>query len=168
MAKKLVIEGTFDFPREEVFELITDPETKKAETIDVGGALEAEATRENIGKNILRLVVHSKVYGRGMDGKKDTSRTDNAVFTETWDREKFEAEWTYRMESTFADRVKVGGRKRLEAIGADRCRYLDTVRVDVDIPFLGDMIAGKVISSLERGKPKLMEWIQKKLDERKR
>ena len=166
MAKKFKMEETLPFPREKVLELITDPVVKKAETIEVGGALEAEAVKESMGSDRVRMVVRSKVYSRGMDGKKDMTKTENATFTETWDLKRFESEWSYRMEATFGDKVKVEGRKRLTAKGAGACTYTDDISVDVDVPIIGGMIAGKVLSSLERGQSRFMDWMKKKLNER--
>jgi hypothetical protein len=166
MAKTFRMEETLEFPRDKVLALVTDAAVKKAETIEIGGALEAEAVKENLGVDRVRMVVRSKVYSRGMDGKKDMTRTEEAVFDETWDLKRFESDWTYRMGATFGDKVKVGGRKRLAARGANACTYIDEISVNVDIPIIGAVIAGKVISSLERGQPRLMEWMKKKLDER--
>jgi hypothetical protein len=165
MAKKSKFEDTFDVPPEKLMRFLTDPEIRKAEALEIGGALEADAKREESAGRI-RMVLNQKVYARGMDGKKDKSRTDRAVFTEEWNTSTFEASWTYRMEETFGDRVKVEGRKKLVAKGEDACTYIDEISVNVDIPIIGGMIAGKVISSLERGQPRLMEWMKKKLHER--
>jgi hypothetical protein len=165
MAKKSKFEETFDVPPEKLMRFLTDPEVKKAEALEIGGALEADAKREESAGRI-RMILNQKVYARGMDGKKDKSKTDRAVFTEEWNISTFEATWTFRMEETFGDRVKVEGRKKLVAKGKDACLYVDETSVDVNVPVIGGMIAGTVLSSLGKAQPRLMEWMKKKLHER--
>lgn len=165
MAKTSKFEHRFDVSRGKLFDYLTDPEARKTEALEVGGALEADAKREDLGERV-RLVLTQKVYGRGMDGKKDRSKTDRAVFVEEWDKKSYESTWSYRMEETFGDRVKVQGRKRLVAGGESACTYVDETTVDVNVPVIGRMIAGSVLSSLEKAQPRLMEWMKKKLDEK--
>jgi hypothetical protein len=166
MAKSSKFEHRFDVSREKLFEFLTNPEARKAEALEIGGALEAEAKREETGPNRVKLVLTQKVYGRGMDGKKDKSKTDRAVFEEVWDKGSYESTWSYRMVETFGDRVKVSGRKKLVAGGEGACTYVDETTVDVNVPVIGRMIAGSVLSSLEKAQPRLVEWMKKKLNEK--
>lgn len=166
MAKTSKFEHRFDVSREKLFEYLTDPEARKAEALEIGGALEADAKREEVGSNRVKLVLTQKVYGRGMDGKKDKSKTDRAVFDEEWDKGRYESTWSYRMEETFGERVKVYGKKKLLDRGEGACTYVDETTVDVNVPVIGRMIAGSVLSSLEKAQPRLVEWMKKKLDEK--
>ena len=167
MAKKeFKFEEKFDVPREKLIEFILNTENAEARAIEFGKALEAKATKEDIGDKRARIVVKSKEYGRGMDGKKDKTKTENSTFTEEWDLERFESTWTYTMESTFAEMIKVGGNKKLIANGENACTYRDETMIEVKIPVIGGMIAGKVVSSMERSTPRMMEWMKNKLNER--
>jgi hypothetical protein len=166
MAKRAKFEERFEVSREKLFAFLTDPEARKAEALEIGGALEAEAEATKPSDGRIKMVLSQKVYGRGMDGKKDKSKTERATYTEEWDTETFESSWNYRLEQTFGDRVKVEGRKKLVARGDHACTYMDEVSVDVNVPMIGGMIAGKVISSMERAQPRLMEWMKNKLNER--
>jgi hypothetical protein len=166
MAKTSKFEHRFEVSRERLFEYLTDPEARKAEALEIGGALEADAKREEVGSNRVKLVLTQKVYGRGMDGKKDKSKTDRAVFDEEWDKDRYESTWSYRMEETFGERVKVYGKKKLLARGEGACTYVDETTVDVNVPVIGRMIAGSVLSSLEKAQPRLVEWMKKRLDEK--
>ncbi|MFH1436470.1 MAG: DUF2505 family protein [Pseudomonadota bacterium] len=167
MAKKeFKFEEKFDVPREKLIEFILDTGNAEARAVEFGKALEAKATREDIGDGRARIVVRSKEYGRGMDGRKDMTKTQSSTFIEEWDLERYEATWSYAMESTFADKIMVGGNKKLVATGDGSCTYKDDATIEVKIPVIGGMIAGKVVSSMERSTPRMMEWMKNKLNER--
>lgn len=166
MANTFKFEEKFGASKEKLLDFIIDPDMKKAEALEVGGAVEAEATREDMGGDRVKIEVKMKVYAHGMDGKKDKSKTEAAVFTEKWDLKKYESEWMYTMEGAFAGKVKVGGKKMLVGGGDNACTYVDETTVEVNIPIIGRMISGKVGEKLERSQPRVMEWMKKKLNEK--
>jgi len=164
MGKTYKMDEIFSCSREKLLKLMTDPSIRKAESMEIGGALEAEANVEKGPDGNHHLTVISKVHPRKMDGKKDKSKTERAILRESWNIDKFECDWSYTLEETFSDKVKVTGHKRI-LDRSDKCQYMDEVNVEVNIPVIGGMIAQTVVSHLEKGTPRLIEWINKKLNE---
>lgn len=161
MAKTYRFRNRFDASRDRIQELLIDPDIRESEAIEVARAVEASCEVEERGPDVRRLVVHEKEYARGMDGKRDTSRTEDVTLTIDWDTSAYRCDWTWSMASQ-AERVFVSGSTTLEPDG-DGCRVIEEGRVEVKVPVIGKMIEGKVVGGIEKARPRWVAWLEGKL-----
>ncbi|MBW2264381.1 MAG: DUF2505 family protein [Deltaproteobacteria bacterium] len=161
MTKTYKFNDRFDASRDRIQELLTDPELRKSEALDVARSLEASCELTEPRPGIKRLVVKEKEYARGMDGKKDTSRTEDITLTIDWDTSAYRCDWTWMMASQ-AKRVFVSGTTTLLPVG-DGCTVIEEGRVEVKVPVIGKMIEGKVVGGIEKARPRWVAWFKEKL-----
>jgi len=105
--------------------------------------------------------VKEKEYARGMDGKKDTSRTEDITLTIDWDTKAYRCDWTWSMASQ-AERVLVTGSTTLLPDG-DSCDVIEEGRVEVKVPVIGKLIEGKVVGGIEKARPRWVAWFKGQL-----
>ncbi len=161
MTKTYKFKDHFDASRDRIQELLTDPKVREAEALEVARSLEASCTLTEPRPGIKKLVVKEKEYARGMDGKKDTSRTEDITLTIDWDTSAYRCDWTWSMASQ-AERVLVSGSTTLLADG-DSCNVIEEGRVQVKVPMIGKMIEGKVVGGIEKARPRWVAWFKEKL-----
>lgn len=160
MAKTEKYSQNFDVPATTLLDFLTDPGVREAESVEIGGAVEATAVKREPSAGMVEVEVKSKTHPRGLDGKRDKSRLENALYVERWDLNQMSSSWSYRMEETFGDRIFVSGRRKIIPTGPQSCVLEEEVTIDVKIPMIGGVIAGKVIASITRGRAKLIEWMR--------
>jgi hypothetical protein len=161
MAKTYRFKNRFEATLERIEELLIDPEVRKSEALEVARAVEASCEVDEPRAGIKRIIVHEKEYARGMDGKKDKSRTENVTLTIDWDTSAHRCKWTWSMESQ-KDRVFVTGSTTLESDGKS-CYVIEEGRVEVKVPMIGKMIEGKVVGGIEKARPRWVDWLKGQL-----
>jgi len=161
MAKTYKFRNRLEASRDRVQELMIDPKVRESEALEVAKAKEARCEAQEPRPGIKRLVVREKEYARGIDGKRDMSRTEDVTLTIDWDVSKYKCNWTWKMASQ-GDRVRVFGGTTLEADG-NGCVVVEEGRVEVDVPMIGGMIEGRVVAGVEKARPRWVEWIKGKL-----
>ncbi len=161
MAKTYKFTNRFNATKDRVQELMTDPRVREQEAVEIARAIEAKCVVEHPRDGLTRLVVHQKEYGRGMDGKRDTSVVEDVTLTIDWNTTAYRCDWTWSMASQ-KDRVHVKGTTALVADG-NACKVVEEGHVEVKVPMIGKMIEGKVAAGIEKVRPRWVEWFEKKL-----
>jgi len=161
MTKTYKFRDHFDASRDRLQELLTDPAMREAEALEVARSLEASCALTEPRPGVKKLVVKEKEYARGMDGKKDTSRTEDITLTIDWDTSAYRCDWTWSMASQ-AERVFVTGSTTLLDAG-EGCDVIEEGKVQVKVPMIGKMIEGKVVGGIERARPRWVDWLKGKL-----
>jgi hypothetical protein len=161
MARTYKFRNRFDATRDRIQELLTDPSVRESEALEVARAIEARCEIEEPRPGRKRLVIREKEYSRGMDGKRDTSRTEDITLTVDWDASAYRGTWTWSMASQ-AERVLVSGSTTLEADGK-ACTVVEEGRVEVKVPVIGKMIEGKVVGGIEKARPRWVDWLKARL-----
>jgi hypothetical protein len=68
--------------------------------------------------------------------------------------------WTYELKlSVLAEKIRLGGRVNLEPVGADRCRRISYLYMDVRIPLIGGLVEKAAEKNMRDGWDRSATWV---------
>lgn len=146
MAKTIRRTTRYDTTPEALLETMLSPETLRQRHL-AQGVVKAEVRELSRDESRLVQQVDCQEYVRTKTGGQDRSRTEPTSSRYEWDLRAKRCTWRY--DGPESKRIHVGGSFEILPSG-QAAELLMTVDVRVDIPLLGRVIEGFIVSDIEK------------------